>query len=484
MRTSARWAPALFAVGLLAVGCGTSDDGHATAVTPQGLAAAVHQDALVAHLDALERIATDNAGNRSAGTAGYDKSVDYVAGKLRDRGFDVQTPEFDIDTFEVKNEKLRAGERDYEISTIGYSPATPSDGLTGRTVLVPRNEGPGCEAADYDGLDLAGAIALVYRGTCTFAKKQELVAERGAVALLVVAADEPVHGTLGDKAAAKIPTVAIKEADADALVQAGGEATLVVDTVTTTVKSRNIITQTKTGSTDNVVMAGAHLDSVPEGPGINDNGTGSAAILETALQLGPDPDVTNAVRFAWWGGEELGLVGSTAYVDALTDAQRLDIALYLNFDMLGSPNPGYLVYDGDDSDKSGEPAGPQGSAGIERIFEAYLLNNGITPNGTDFDGRSDYGPFIEHGIPAGGVFSGAEEQKSQDQAKQWGGAGDASFDPNYHASGDNVANVNRDVFARNAAAAAYAIGTYAESIQGPNGVPTRADREAARGDEK
>ncbi|WP_141124862.1 M20/M25/M40 family metallo-hydrolase, partial [Prescottella equi] len=126
----------------------------------------------------------------------------------------------------------------------------------------------------------------------------------------------------------------------------------------------------------NVVMAGAHLDSVPDGPGINDDGSGVASLLETARQLGAKPDTANAVRFAFWGAEEEGLNGSTAYVDGLDDAARADIALYLNFDMVGSPNAGYFVYDGDNSDNVGEGPGPEGSAGIERTFAAIVLQLG------------------------------------------------------------------------------------------------------------
>ncbi|WP_128970133.1 M20/M25/M40 family metallo-hydrolase, partial [Rhodococcus opacus] len=242
----------------------------------------------------------------------------------------------------------------------------------------------------------------------------------------------------------------------------------------------NVIAQTKTGSAEDVVMVGAHLDSVPDGPGINDNGTGVAATLETAVQLGGSPDVDNAVRFAFWGAEELGLLGSEAYVNSLSEDQRNDIALYLNFDMLGSVNAGYLAYDGDNSDNVGEGPGPEGSAGIERTFTEFLQSKGVAADGTDFDGRSDYGPFIEHGIPSGGVFSGADETKTPEQAQKWGGTPGVVYDENYHSATDTLENVNRAALAENAAAVAYAVGVYAESLAGPNGVPTGADREKAR----
>src|SRR6201999_2717728 len=185
---------------------------------------------------------------------------------------------------------------------------------------------------------------------------------------------------------------------------------------TKTIQARNVIAQTKTGSTSDVVMAGAHLDSVPDGPGINDNGSGVAAVLETALQLGTSPQVTNAVRFGFWGAEESGLLGSNNYVQSLNLDGLKDIALYLNFDMLGSPNPGYFTYDGDQSIKpnanDGVPRVPEGSAGIERTLVAYLKGAGKPPDDTSFDGRSDYDPFTKSGVPAGGLFSGAGENKT------------------------------------------------------------------------
>jgi Zn-dependent M28 family amino/carboxypeptidase len=230
-------------------------------------------------------------------------------------------------------------------------------------------------------------------------------------------------------------------------------------------------------------MAGAHLDSVPAGPGINDDGSGVASLLETARKLGAKPNVTNAVRFAFWGAEEVGLKGSEAYVKSLDDAARADVAMYLNFDMVGSHNAGYFVYDGDDSDKVGEGPGPEGSAGIERTFGAILLQLGVTPGGTDFDGRSDYGPFIAVGIPAGGLFTGAEEKKTAAQAQQWGGESDQMFDPNYHTAQDTATNVDRAALALGAEAIGYGVGHYAQSIEGVNGVPTAGDaRTTARAD--
>ncbi|MEU3471465.1 amidohydrolase [Rhodococcus sp. 05-340-1] len=469
---------------LILAGCSSTSDEEPARVfaTPDGpgLSAAVTEDALVGHLEQLEAIAAENDGNRAAGTAGYDASVDYVVSQLESAGFEVTTPEFEFETFEAQTQTLSLAGTEIPVFALSYSPTTTAEGITARVVGAPAGA-DGCEATDYTGLDLAGAVAVVPRGVCAFGVKQTVAAELGAAAAIIVN-NEPGpldSGTLGDADTARIPTGGVSQEDG-AAVLAAPEVTLTLVTETETTTSRNIIAQTTTGSTENVVVTGAHLDSVPEGPGINDNGTGTAAVLETALQMGSAPEVTNAVRFAFWGAEENGLVGSTKYVEGLSDEDKQNIALYLNFDMIGSHNAGYLAYDGDDSDQVGEPAGPAGSDAIERTFVEHLAAEDVAVDGTDFDGRSDYGPFIEVGIPAGGVFSGADENKTAAQAEKWGGTADQTFDENYHTDQDTLANVDRAALAKNGAAVAYGIGVYAQSVEGPNGVPVGAEREAAR----
>ena len=469
---------------LILAGCSSTSDEEPARVfaTPDGpgLSEAVTEEALVGHLEQLEAIAAENDGNRAAGTAGYDASVDYVVSQLESAGFEVTTPEFEFETFEAQTQTLSLAGTEIPVFALSYSPTTTAEGITARVVGAPTGA-DGCEAADYTGLDLAGAVAVVPRGVCPFGVKQTVAAELGAAAAIIVN-NEPGpldSGTLGDADTARIPTGGVSQEDG-AAVLAAPEVTLTLVTETETTNSRNIIAQTTTGSTENVVVTGAHLDSVPDGPGINDNGTGTAAVLETALQMGSAPEVTNAVRFAFWGAEENGLVGSTKYVEGLSDEDKRNIALYLNFDMIGSNNAGYLAYDGDDSDQVGEPAGPTGSDAIERTFVERLAEEGVAVDGTDFDGRSDYGPFIEVGIPAGGVFSGADDTKTAAQAEKWGGTADQTFDENYHTDQDTLANVDRAALAKNGAAVAYGIGVYAQSVEGPNGVPVGAEREAAR----
>ncbi|WP_137724047.1 M20/M25/M40 family metallo-hydrolase [Prescottella subtropica] len=471
----------LLGPGLLVAGCGDPDDVDVPVDGPS-LAAAVDPDTAFGDLEQLQRIADEHGGNRAVGTPGYDASVDYVVGQLEDAGFDVDTPEFAVDVFTVQAETLRVGGRDVPTTTLGYSPSTPPGGLTARLVPLAPGEAPGCDASSYDGLDASGAVVLVDRGGCPFARKQQVAADRGAAAVVVAdnVDEDLIGGTLGGRDAARIPSAAVTQADGAALRDAANDTavTLVLDTTTDSAVSRNVIAQTRTGDGGNVVMAGAHLDSVPAGPGIDDNGSGVAALLETARALGASPEISNAVRFAFWGAEEVGLVGSEAYVAGLDDAARADIALYLNFDMVGSHNAGYFVYDGDDSDAVGEGPGPDGSAGIERAFEAILLQSGTSPDGTDFDGRSDYGPFIAAGIPAGGLFTGADETKTAAQARKWGGDADTMFDPNYHTVRDTLDAVDRAALDTNVRTIAYGIGQYAQSIDGPNGVPDAGDARA------
>ncbi|MFC8431405.1 M28 family metallopeptidase [Streptomyces sp. NPDC057253] len=207
----------------------------------------------------------------------------------------------------------------------------------------------------------------------------------------------------------------------------------------------NLIADWPGGDTNQVIMSGSHLDSVTAGAGINDNGSGSAAVLETALAVsraGFHP--TKHLRFAWWGAEELGLVGSRYYVNSLSTANRAKISGYLNFDMIGSPNPGYFVYDDD-------PA-------IEKTFKEYYAGLGVpTEIETEGDGRSDHAPFKNVGVPVGGLFSGADYVKTAAQAAKWGGTSGRAFDRCYHSSCDTTANIDDTALDRNSDAVAYAV---------------------------
>nr|WP_257019244.1 M28 family metallopeptidase [Streptomyces sp. TLI_235] len=219
----------------------------------------------------------------------------------------------------------------------------------------------------------------------------------------------------------------------------------------------NLIADWPGGDTSHVVMAGSHLDSVTGGPGINDNGSGSAGILEVALAVsraGLQP--TKHLRFGWWGAEEYGMVGSKNYVNGLSSGERSSIEAYLNFDMIGSPNPGYFVYDDDTK--------------LDTLFKTYFSGIGVaTEPETEGDGRSDHAPFKNAGIPVGGLFSGADYTKTSAQASKWGGTAGQAFDRCYHSSCDTSANINDTALDRMSDAIAHAIWTLGTETAPPPG---------------
>jgi Zn-dependent M28 family amino/carboxypeptidase len=345
----------------------------------------------------------------------------------------------------------------------------------------------GCEAADFAGIDWSGDadIALIQRGTCFFGDKAHNAELAGAEAVIIfnqgntpdreglIVADA-TSLTLPDGSTGtvthNIPVVGASFADGVALSQPGSTAFVEVLPAETRT-DYNVIAEMEGTNDANVVMAGAHLDSVIEGPGIQDNGSGSAALLETALMMAKvKPE--NTVRFAWWAAEEQGLVGSTDYVAGLSQAELDRIALYLNYDMVGSPNYIFMVYDADESTFPA-PEGfiPPGSEAIEDLYESYYTLVGEPYDDTAFDGRSDYQAFIEADIPSGGLFTGAEVIKTEEQEAIWGGTAGEQFDPCYHLACDTFDNVDLHALDVNSDLIAFAQLTFAYSTESVNGVP-------------
>jgi aminopeptidase S len=229
------------------------------------------------------------------------------------------------------------------------------------------------------------------------------------------------------------------------------------------VETFSILADTQ-GSADHTVVVGGHLDSVPEGPGINDNASGVAAVLETALwmaETGIKP--ANRVRFAFWGGEEDGLAGSQHYVDGLSDSEIRQTALNLNVDMVASPNGVLSVHDGDGSDVG--DGGPDGSQEIEAVLFRYFQENSLPAETTPLDGGSDYAPFLEAGIPGGGLFTGDVESKTAAQVQSFGGEAGKDLDPCYHKSCDTIRNTNAELLKEMSGALAYATVAFAMAKQ-------------------
>ncbi|GAA4406519.1 aminopeptidase PaaP [Fodinibacter luteus] len=500
---------------------------------------AVAAGAIMDHLAELQKIADNNGGTRASGTPGYDASVDYLRALLEAAGYDVTVQNFTFNSFEELSDPVfervspdpvtYTANEDFFTAEYSGSGDVQAPVQAVDLVLPPGADAntstSGCEAEDFiDFVD--GNIALVQRGSCDFAVKAANAYDAGAVGVIIFnegqdGRTEPLSATLGDAFSDPIPVVGTSFEIGNELASLVEQGEVIVHIKTDTliqldVPTQNLIAETPTGRDDRVIMAGAHLDSVSAGPGINDNGSGSAALLEIALQIAElDIEPRNTIRFAWWGAEEAGLIGSQYYVDSLSKSDAKDIELYLNFDMIGSPNYVRFVYDGDGS--AFGIKGPTGSGSIEGVFEDYFASVGLESEPTEFSGRSDYDAFITAGIPAGGLFTGAEGAKTDEQAAIYGGLATyegepVSYDPCYHEACDSldpigdgadaglyealndaydgaleyngtISNVNTQALEEMSDAAAHAILLYAMSTSSVSGTGKASDRAAmAAGD--
>jgi Zn-dependent M28 family amino/carboxypeptidase len=466
MSFTARRAGAVIAAGALVATVGLATPAFAAPNnnSVKKLTKAVTLEGVMNHLEAFQEIADANGGDRAAGRPGYSASVDYVVEQLEAAGYTPDVQEFDFDYFQEDSELIRVSPNPrtfvegQDFLRNQFDSGVPEGTATGLLVpvdvnipaaaLPPNSNTSGCDAADFAGFP-AGAIALMQRGSCGFAVKALNAQAAGAAGAIIMNEGQPgrdgLIGMIGDATGLTIPVVAATSAAGEDLYATPNSIVSVTVEYTTEVRtSYNVFAETKSGNDANTVMAGSHLDSVQDGAGINDNGSGSAALLETAIQM-QKTKPNNTVRFAWWGAEEEGLLGSEYYVENLSDEAADDIALYLNFDMIASPNYFMGVYDGDNSGGTA-PAGfiPEGSAAIEDVFEGFYDSVGQPYQDTDFSGRSDYGPFIAIGIPAGGLFTGAEGVKTADEAALYGGVAGAAYDPCYHAPCDNLTGEGQD----------------------------------------
>jgi Zn-dependent M28 family amino/carboxypeptidase len=459
--------------------------------TSRKLRAAVTAEGVNEHLKAFDAIASAHGGTRASGTPGYAASRDYIVDTLEAAGYSPTTQEFVFPFFQELSpavlERIAPTAKSYmvdeDFATMTFSGA---DDVTAAVQAVDLQLPPGaaansstsgCESADFVGF-AAGSIALMQRGTCAFGLKAFNAQQAGAVGAIIFNEGQAgrtatVAGTLG-RTDVEIPVVGTSFAVGEELAAAGTAVRLRTDTISEDRLTWNVFAETAKGDPENVVMAGAHLDSVVEGAGVNDNGSGSAAILEVAEQMAK-VSPKNKVRFAWWGAEELGLLGSDHYIADLAENNEDElqrIALYLNFDMIGSPNYVRFVYDGDNSRFPVGPnaaEGPAGSGAIEQLFHDYFGSQELGSEETPFSGRSDYGPFIAEGIPAGGLFTGAEGVKTAEQAAIYGGEAGVAYDECYHQACDTISNVNMDAIDEMSDAVAHATLTYAMDTRSVNG---------------
>ena len=425
---------------------------------------------IMEHLRAFQRIADANGGNRASGTKGYDASAQYVAKRMRAAGYRVRFQEFRF-PYVVERERPRlrvvgdAGtsyRNGKDFTALGYS---GSGRVEARAVavdlLVPSPSAnastSGCEASDFASFPRS-AVALLQRGTCTFRVKVANAAAAGASAVVVFNEGNPGRralfaATLGPPQAG-IPALSASFETGIALGRDGRARDRPLDRAAAHAERHRRQPARKSA---NLVVAGAHLDSVEDGPGINDNGSGSAVLLEAAEELAALRP-RNRLRFTWWGAEEFGLIGSRHYVERLSAVERRRHALYLNLDMVGSPNYALLVYDGDGA------RAPAGSAAIERALRGYFTARRIPHRQTALGDRSDHAPFAAAGIAVGGLFTGADGRKSASEARVFGGRAGRPHDPCYHAPCDTLENVSRAALTRTGRAVAQTLERFARDV--------------------
>ena len=405
------------------------------------------------HLTALDQIGQDNSNNRALGTPGGSASQEYVRSTLEAAGYNVWVEDFPVQWFEEFSPSvLTLGGAELNTIALTYSAAGDVTGvLQAVDIQIPpgsaaNSSSSGCESSDFASFQ-AGNIALIQRGSCNFITKAENAQEAGAIGVIIFNEGQSgrrdiVEGTLGEPGIL-IPVIGVSFSTGEILAQASDVVQITVDAGIQEVTIQNILAEREVGDANAIVLIGGHLDSVTAGPGINDNGSGSATLLAMAQRFAEiDYQAVNRVRFAFWGAEEVGLVGSTYHVENAAEAELSKILGNLNFDMLASPNYARFIYDGD-GDAYGF-AGPEGSNQLEAWFQEGFEAQELEYLDTAFDGRSDYGPFIAAGIPAGGLFSGAEGLKSESEVAGQGGEAGRAYDPCYHQACDTLENINQE----------------------------------------
>ncbi|KAG8164154.1 hypothetical protein KVR01_006072 [Diaporthe batatas] len=471
------WGPLPEVISTASTLQGNTGSGTRKPVTSDALQNDITSQALLDRAEHLQAIAYQTTGrNRVFGSPGHNFTALYLYQLVSqlEEYYDVEYQPF-IETYSGGDASLVVNGEDQGAALMTYAP----NGQVEAALVAVSNLG--CNATDYPA-EVSGAIALISRGSCEFGLKAALAGAAGAAgAVIYNNVAGALSGTLGAPSRPEgpyPPVAAISQDAGQAIVSllAAGEVIgdLNVNSIIEDRVTMNVIAQTKSGDPDNVIFVGAHADSVEAGPGINDDGSGTVGILEVALQLAKY-EVTNAVRFAWWSAEEFGLLGSEYYVNQSAPEDLDKIRLYLNFDMIASPNYKLSIYDGDGS--AFNLSGPPGSAEAEALFEAYFASKGLPSEPTEFNGRSDYGPFLAVGVAAGGLFTGAEQLMTEAQAALYGGTAGVAFDENYHRAGDTVDNLNLEAFLINSRAIAHSVATYATSF---DSLPPRAARVVKR----
>ncbi|KAJ3568125.1 hypothetical protein NPX13_g6529 [Xylaria arbuscula] len=477
---------AITATGLLALN-GNAEPIHYPSkcklplVKDKPLVNSIHLKDLLKCAQDLEDIAyATPARNRVHGSEGHHGTVQYFKDTLESLGdyYKVELQEFTTEVTLASAQEFSAGGVTYDTDSFEF-------GNNGTWTDVPlvNVANLGCDPDDVPDT-VAGNVALIARGDCTFVQKITNAGAKGAVAAIIYNNLEAgvASGTLGG-VNDLIPLGGLTRADGLALAELIEAGETVTSSGTywayvTEATSHNVIATSKYGDPDNVLFLGAHSDSVDKGPGINDNGSGSCGILTAAKALSKYR--TNAqVKFAWWTAEEEGLLGAEHFVNTSTPEDLAKIRLYLNFDMIASPNYFLGIYDGDGSRFN--LSGPPGSDVAEHLFEDFFAARNLTTFGAEFSGRSDYGPFLDAGVPCSGLDTGADGVKTEEEQAIYGGIAGETYDQNYHSAADNFTNLAHFPFEINAKAISHVVATYAKSWEGfPARLPSNSTSVARR----
>ncbi|PSN69365.1 aminopeptidase-like protein Y [Corynespora cassiicola Philippines] len=406
-----------------------------------------------------------NHPTRVIGSAGHLGTLSYIYESILELGdyYSISNQSFPAVSGNVFESRLVLGnDVPKSAAPMGLTPPTKDkEPVHGDLVLV-ANEG--CEESDFPD-SVAGNIAFIKRGVCPFGTKSDHAGRKGAVAAVVYNYEkDAVQGTLGTPSPNHVATFGLSGEEAEPIIKKLEKKTRVdaiayIDAEVNQILTVNIIAQTTAGDPENCVMLGAHSDSVAEGPGINDDGSGSISLLEVATQL-TKFDVNNCVRFAWWAGEEEGLLGSDYYVATLPEEENKKIRLFMDYDMMASPNFAYQIYNATNA------LNPNGSEELRELYVEWYKEQGLNYTFIPFDGRSDYDGFIRNGIPGGGIATGAEGIKTKKEAKMFGGTAGDWFDPCYHQLCDDLSNVNMTAWVVNTKLISHSVATYARSFKG------------------
>ena len=410
-----------------------------------------------AHQSALQTIADNNSGDRASWKSGYTASASYVQQLMVAAGYQVTLQTFPIDVtrdnstpiFNIITPSPQTLGPSVDFETMTYS---GSGDVTGNVVPVdvtlsqiPGTSTSGCEASDFAGF-VPGSIALLERGTCTFAVKV-LNAQAAGASAAILFNDGGTGRTdfrLGTLSAPQksIPTVSTTFAIGQALTLTPSTARVKVDYLVSTINSVNVIAESPLGNPNDVVVVGSSLDSDVGSPGIN-SASGAAAQIEIARVFTRERSPRNRMRFIWFGGYWEGILGSTHYVNSLSAEEKGRIRSMLNIAPIGSPNFVRFVFDGDNSvipAGTGVVSGPAGSAEIERILGDYFAGSLVASAPIGLGSGLDLAPFALAGIPVGGIYTGQSGIKTAQEVSIFGGTTGVQYDPCTRLPCDTFAN--------------------------------------------